>query len=87
MMMKRAFSFVLFGLGTAVLFGCPIYPEGRDHRVCIGGDCYACPETYYSGDCGSWTCNDNLDCPSGTFCDITTTRCIWWKPPASRIRK
>lgn len=68
MMMKRAVSFVLFGLGTAVLFGCPIYPEGRDHRVCIGGECYDCPDSYYSAGCDAWTCNDGLDCPSGYTC-------------------
>jgi hypothetical protein len=69
MMMKRAVSFVLFGLGTAVLFGCPIYPADRDHRVCIGGDCYDCPDSYYSGACNAWTCNSGADCPSGYSCN------------------
>jgi hypothetical protein len=69
MMMKRAVSFVLFGLGTAVLFGCPIYPADRDHRVCIGGDCYDCPDSYYSGACNAWTCNTGADCPSGYSCN------------------
>ncbi len=70
MMMKRAVSFVLFGLGTAVLFGCPIYPADRDHRVCIGdeGECYDCPDSYYSSACSVWTCNSGLDCPSGYTC-------------------
>ena len=68
MMMKRAVSFVLFGLGSAVLFGCPIYPADRDHRVCVGGECFDCPDSYYSRACTDWTCNDALDCPSGYSC-------------------
>lgn len=69
MMMKRAVSFVLFGLGSAVLFGCPIYPAERDHRVCIGSDCYACPDPHYSGSCSAWMCTHDLDCPSGYACN------------------
>lgn len=68
MMMKRAVSFVLFGLGTAVLFGCPIYSGDRDQRVCVGEGCYGCPDSYYSDRCSSWTCSTNLDCPSGYAC-------------------
>jgi len=69
MMMKRAVSFVLLGLGLAVLGGCPIYPDDRNHRVCIGGDCYDCPNSYYSSSgCGPWSCNSNLDCPGGYSC-------------------
>lgn len=69
MMMKRAVSFVLFGLGSAVLFGCPIYPIERDHRVCVGSDCYACPGPYYSGSCDAWMCTSNADCPIGFACN------------------
>ena len=67
-MMKRAVCLVLLGLGVAVLGGCPIYPDDRDHRVCVGGDCYDCPDPYYSGACVSWVCNSELDCPSGYAC-------------------
>jgi hypothetical protein len=68
MMMKRAVTFVLFGLGLAILAGCPIYSSDRDHRVCVGGECYDCPEAYYSGACTPWTCNSGGDCPSGYTC-------------------
>ncbi|HVJ93058.1 MAG TPA: hypothetical protein VM580_24825 [Labilithrix sp.] len=69
MMMKRAASFVLFGLGTAILIGCPIYPtSGQDHRVCIDGECYDCPEPYYSSECSTWRCSSDVACPSGYAC-------------------
>lgn len=68
MMMKRVVSFALFGLGAAVLGGCPIYPSDRDHRVCVGGDCYDCPDPYYSSSCHDWACDDANDCPSGYTC-------------------
>ena len=68
MMMKRAVIFVLSGLGLTVLAGCPIYPDSRDHRVCIGGDCFDCPDAYYSSECSAWTCNSGNGCPSGYSC-------------------
>lgn len=68
MMMKRAVSFVFFGLGMAVLAGCPIYPSDRAHRVCVGGDCFECPDAYYSSICTAWTCAGPGDCPSGYTC-------------------
>jgi hypothetical protein len=68
-MMKRAVVLAFLGLGIAVLAGCPIYPDDRDHRVCVGGDCYDCPDSHYSGACVDWTCNSNLDCPSGYTCN------------------
>jgi hypothetical protein len=68
MNMKRAVSFTLFGLSAIVLGGCPIYPSDRDHRVCIGGECYDCPESYYSDACHPWTCNSTSDCPAGHSC-------------------
>jgi hypothetical protein len=74
MMMKRAVSSVLFGLGVAILGGCPIYSSDRDHRVCIGGDCYDCPDSSYSASCHDWTCTTGLDCPSGYSCN-TAQRC------------
>lgn len=82
MTMKRAFSFALFGLGTAVLIGCPIYPAGRDHRVCVGGECYDCPDSYYSSACSPWTCDTGRDCPNGYTC--TEHRCSFTDtvPPA-----
>jgi hypothetical protein len=67
-MMKRAVSFVLLAAGVAVLGGCPIYPDDRDNRVCMGNDCYDCPDPYYSSSCFSWTCNGESDCPSGYRC-------------------
>ncbi len=68
MMMKRAVSFVLFGLGAVAVGGCPIYSSDRDHRVCVGGDCYDCPESYYSSACEAWTCNRASDCPTDYTC-------------------
>jgi hypothetical protein len=67
-MMKRALSFGLLGAGIAVLAGCPIYPDDRGNRVCIGSDCYDCPDPYYSSSCFGWTCNSSGDCPSGYSC-------------------
>lgn len=76
MMMKRAALFVFSALGVAVLAGCPIYSDDtdRDHRVCIGGECYDCPDAYYSSACTSWTCYTGSDCPSGYACN-TSNRC------------
>ena len=74
MMMKRAVSWGLFGLGTAVLIGCPIYSEDRDHRVCLDGECYVCPDAYYTSACDSWSCNSANDCPSGYSC-TSDNRC------------
>src|SRR6476646_2306024 len=68
MIMKRAVTFGLFGLGVAVLGGRPIYPSDRDHRVCIGGDCYDCTDSYYSDACRPWSCNSPADCPSRHTC-------------------
>ena len=49
MMMKHVFSFVLLGLGAAALGGCPIYSDNeRSNRVCVGSDCYSCPDPYVS---------------------------------------
>jgi len=83
MMMKRAVSFALFGLGTAVLFGCPIYPADRDHRVCLGGECYDCPDSHYDDDCSAWTCNSGLDCPTGYTCTDHRCRYTSTNPPPS----
>ncbi|MBX3232430.1 MAG: hypothetical protein KIT84_22660 [Labilithrix sp.] len=67
--MKRLLAFGLFGLGTAVLFGCPIYPSDRDHRVCLAGECYECPDSFYSDACNDWRCDTSNDCPSGYTCN------------------
>lgn len=70
MMMKRLFAVGFFGLGTALLLGCPIYPSDRDHRVCISGDCYKCPDSFYDSDaCNPWHCESSNDCPSGYTCN------------------
>ena len=67
-MMKRIVFFALLGAGAAVLGGCPIYPDGRDSRVCLDGDCYRCPDPYYTSACSAWACDDASDCPSGYAC-------------------
>lgn len=75
MMMKHVFSFVLLGLGAAALGGCPIYSDdSRSHRVCVGSDCYSCPDEYVSSDCHGFSCYDNADCPSGYACG-SNNRC------------
>ena len=57
MMMKHVFSFVLLGLGAAALGGCPIYSDDqRSNRVCVGSDCYSCPDPYISNDCYAFSC-------------------------------
>ena len=69
MKLKAWVSFVLVGLGAAVLGGCPIYPDSQGHRVCLqSGECFTCPNDYYSGDCYSYSCSSDYDCPSGTSC-------------------
>jgi hypothetical protein len=74
-MMKRAVSFVLFGAGAAALGGCPIYPDASYYdRVCVGSDCYDCPDPYYSSACQPHTCSDGSDCPAGYTC-TTDRRC------------
>lgn len=73
MNIKHVVTFVLAGLGVAVLAGCPIYSD-RDNRVCVGGQCYACDDGYYSSDCARWSCYTSSDCPSGYSCD-DSNRC------------
>ena len=69
MMMKHLFSFVLLGLGAAALGGCPIYADDQQsNRVCVGSDCYSCPDPYISNDCYAFTCSTSSDCPSGYAC-------------------
>ena len=59
MMMKHVFSFVLLGLGAAALGGCPIYSDDqRSNRVCVGSDCYSCPDPYLSDSCYGFSCYD-----------------------------
>jgi hypothetical protein len=75
MMMKRIALFALLGAAAAVLGGCPIYPDDRDSRVCLDGECYRCPEPYYSSSrCSAWSCDVSSDCPSGYACG-TDQRC------------
>ena len=69
MNIKHAVTFVLSGLGVAVLAGCPIYSDDHSQRVCVGGQCYSCGDSYYSSDCSGFTCNTGSDCPSGYDCD------------------
>ncbi len=78
---KRLVSFLLFGLGVALLGGCPIYPEGRDHRICLqGGDCYSCPDDDYSSDCYTYSCDTTDDCPLGATCSSYHT-CVGGTTP------
>jgi hypothetical protein len=67
---KRWVALVLVGLGSLVLGGCPIYPDSRDYRVCLqSGQCYSCPNEYYSSDCYSYGCYNDSDCPGGYQCN------------------
>jgi hypothetical protein len=69
MMMKHVFSFVLLGLGAAALGGCPIYSDDdRSHRVCVGSDCYSCPDPYVSNQCYGFSCYADNECPAGYAC-------------------
>jgi len=69
MQVKAWVSFVLVGLGAVILGGCPIYPESQGHRVCLqSGECFSCPNDYYSSDCYAYACSSDYDCPSGTTC-------------------
>jgi hypothetical protein len=69
MMMKHVFSFVLLGLGAAALGGCPIYSgDDRSNRVCVGQDCYSCPDPYITDECYGFSCYGDTDCPSGYSC-------------------
>jgi hypothetical protein len=69
MTLKRWVSFVFCGLGATILGGCPIYPDSRDHRVCLeNGACYSCPDDYYSSDCYAYGCGSDYDCPTGYGC-------------------
>ncbi|MBX3185402.1 MAG: hypothetical protein KF819_00240 [Labilithrix sp.] len=73
--MKHVVTSVVVGFGVAVLAGCPIYSDdSRAHRVCVGSDCYSCPDNYYSNDCRPWSCYDNSECPAGYQCG-TDRRC------------
>jgi hypothetical protein len=71
-MKQRVLGWVAFGLfsfgGTAVLAGCPIYPDNGDYRVCDSTGCYDCPTNYYSNSCDPWQCNQDYDCPNGYSC-------------------
>lgn len=74
MMMKHVFSFVvvspLLALGAAALGGCPIYSDSqRSHRVCVGSDCYSCPDDYISNECYGFSCYADNDCPGGYVCN------------------
>lgn len=71
MNIKHAVTFVLSGLGVAVLAGCPIYADDHSQRVCVGGQCYSCGDSYYSSDCTGFTCETSTDCPSGYACDTS----------------
>ncbi len=72
--MKRALSIGLLGVAAALLGGCPIYPEGRNTRVCDGVDCFLCSSGSLDDRCVDWQCNSDGECPSGYRCD-STNRC------------
>ena len=77
MMMKHVLSFALLGLGVAALAGCPIYSDddhgGGSHQVCVGSQCYDCPNNYLSDDCTPISCYADSDCPSGYTCSSSQT--------------
>jgi len=77
-MKQRVLGWVAFGFfalgGTAVLAGCPIYPDNGDYRVCTSSGCYDCPTNYYSDSCNAWQCNQDYDCPNGYSCQ--NDRCV-----------
>jgi hypothetical protein len=66
--MKRFFWMSLFGVGAAVLGGCPIYPDDGSQRVCSGNGCYACNDPYYTSNCTPYQCYADTDCPSNYAC-------------------
>jgi hypothetical protein len=83
MMMKRIALFALLGAAAAVLGGCPIYPDNRDSRVCLDGECYRCPDaSYASSRCSPWACDVSSDCPGGYACG-TDQRCHLGTTPPS----
>ncbi|MEO9142146.1 MAG: hypothetical protein ABI332_07735, partial [Polyangiaceae bacterium] len=77
-MKQRSLGWFAFGLfafgGTAVLAGCPIYPDQGDYRVCNSDGCYDCPTNDYTWDCNPWQCNGSYDCPNGYSC--SNDRCV-----------
>lgn len=68
--MKRALSLALVGAAAALLFGCPIYEDGREDRVCTASGCYVCPDDYFTSDCVPWTCRTSRDCPGAYVCGV-----------------
>jgi hypothetical protein len=73
--MKRLLSVALVGSAAAVLFGCPIYAEERDYRVCTDGTCYSCPDPYLTSACSPWGCGSSFDCPGGYVCESRSRTC------------
>ena len=81
--MKKLFWMTLFGMGAAVLGGCPIYPDGGTQRVCDQYGCYNCPSNAYSGStCTSFQCNADSDCGPGYVCDTQSNQCVSSGPGA-----
>ncbi|MDB4947163.1 MAG: hypothetical protein JWP97_6697 [Labilithrix sp.] len=83
MLMKHVFSFAFLGLSAAALAGCPIYSDdAHSNRVCVGSDCYSCPDDYVSDSCYGYSCYGDSDCPSGYSCG-SNSKCQYTggKPP------
>lgn len=66
--MKRFVTFASFAIAGIALFGCPIYSDNGDYRVCNSSGCYRCPDNTFSSRCEPWGCVSGSDCPSGTAC-------------------
>jgi hypothetical protein len=78
--MKRTLFVSSFVAACAALWGCPIYPDNSDHRVCNASGCYDCPSDTYGGACAPWQCNSSYDCPNGYYCDGNSA-CVAGSPP------
>jgi hypothetical protein len=67
--MKRILTLALCILGAVALFGCPVYSDNRDQRICTAdGTCWDCPSGSLDSNCVPWQCNVDNDCPLGDFC-------------------
>ncbi len=77
--MKRALTIGIFGAFTAILAGCPIFPDARNTRVCDSEGCYLCPDGNLDDRCVDWQCSSSSACPSGYRCD-SNSRCVSGSP-------
>lgn len=76
MVLTRRRTALVIASSLAALAGCPLYPDDRGHRVCVGSECFDCPDPYFTSACVDWICNTNLDCPTATYCGANG-RCVF----------